>query len=108
MEQYSAIKRKAFESLLMRWMNLEPIIQSEVGKKEKNRYCILMHIYGIQKDSTDEPSFRAPMETGTLLGEEEEGKMNGKGIVEAYTLPYVKQIASGNLLYDSGNSNWPL
>ena len=42
------------------------------------------------------------------MGEEEEGKMNGKGIVEAYTLPYVKQIASGNLLYDSGNSNWPL
>ena len=47
MEYYSAMKKKAFESVLMRWMNLEPIIQSEVSQKEKNKYCILMHIYGI-------------------------------------------------------------
>ena len=48
MEYYSAIKRKAFESVLMRWMNLEPIIiHSEVSQKEKYKYCILMHIYGI-------------------------------------------------------------
>ena len=47
MEYYSAIKRNAFESVLMRWMNLEPIIQSEVGQKEKNKYHILTHIYGI-------------------------------------------------------------
>ena len=46
MECYSDIKRKAFESVLMRWMNLESIIQSEVSQKEKNKYCILMHIYG--------------------------------------------------------------
>ena len=39
MEYYSAIKRNAFESVLMRWMNLEPIIQSEVSQKEKNKYC---------------------------------------------------------------------
>ena len=44
-EYYSAIKRNAFESILMRWMNLEPIIQTEVSQKDK--YCILMHIYGI-------------------------------------------------------------
>ena len=37
----------AFESVLMRWMKLEPIIQSEVSKKEKHQYSILMHIYGI-------------------------------------------------------------
>ena len=37
----------ASESVLMRWMNLEPVIQSEVSQKEKNKYCILMHIYGI-------------------------------------------------------------
>ena len=42
-----AIKRKAFESVLMRWMNLEPIIQSEVSQRENDKYCILMHIYGI-------------------------------------------------------------
>ena len=37
MEHYSAIKRNAFESVLMRWMNLEPIIQSEVNQKEKDK-----------------------------------------------------------------------
>ena len=47
MEYYSAIKRNTFESVLMRWMNLEPIIQKEVSQKEKDQYCILMHIYGI-------------------------------------------------------------
>ena len=47
MEYCSAIKNKAFESGLMRWMKLEPIIQSEVSQKEKHQYSILMHIYGI-------------------------------------------------------------
>ena len=46
-EYYSAIKRNAFESVLMRWMNLEPIIQSEVSQKEKDKYHILTHIHGI-------------------------------------------------------------
>ena len=46
-EYYSAIKRNAFESVLMRYMNLEPIIQSELSQKEKDKHCILMHIYGI-------------------------------------------------------------
>ena len=44
---YSAIKRNAFESVLMRWMNLEPILQNEVSQKEKHQYSILTHIYGI-------------------------------------------------------------
>ena len=47
MEYYSAIKRNTFESVLMRWMNLEPIIQSEVSQKEEDKYHILMYIYGI-------------------------------------------------------------
>ena len=47
MEYYSAIKRNAFESIVVRWMILEPIIHSEVSQKEKNKYHILMHIYGI-------------------------------------------------------------
>ena len=47
MEYYSAIKRNTFESVLMRWMNLEPIILSEVSQKEKDKYRILTHIYGI-------------------------------------------------------------
>ena len=41
------IKRNAFESVLMRWMNLEPIIQNEVSQKEKDKYHILTHIYRI-------------------------------------------------------------
>ena len=47
MEYYSSIKKNAFESVLMRWMKPEPIIQSEVSQKEKDQYSILMHIYGI-------------------------------------------------------------
>ena len=47
MEYYSAIKKNAFESIIMRWMKLEPIIQSEVSQKEKYQDSILMHIYGI-------------------------------------------------------------
>ena len=47
MEYYSAVKKNAFESVLMRWMKLEPIIQSEVSQKEKHQYSILTHIYGI-------------------------------------------------------------
>ena len=47
MEYYSAIKRNIFESVLMKWMNLETIIQSEVSHKEKDKYHILMHIYRI-------------------------------------------------------------
>ena len=44
---YSATKWNKFESVLARWMNLEPVIQSEVSQTEKNKYYILTHIYGI-------------------------------------------------------------
>ena len=47
MEYYSAITKNLFESVLTRWMKLEPIIQSEVSQKEKHQYRILTHIYGI-------------------------------------------------------------
>ena len=47
MEYYSAIKTNSLESILMRWIILEPIIQSEVNQKEKYKYCTLTHIYGI-------------------------------------------------------------
>ena len=46
-EYYSAIRKNAFESVLMRWMRLEPIIQSAVSQKEKHQCSILTHIYGI-------------------------------------------------------------
>ena len=65
MEYYSAIKRNAFESVLMRWMKLENIKQSIVSQKEKHQYNILTHIYGIQKDGTNDPICRETRETQT-------------------------------------------
>ena len=64
-EYYSSIKRNAVESVLMRWMNLEPIIQSEVSQKERDKYRILMHIYRIYKNSPEEFTYRAAMEKQT-------------------------------------------
>ena len=55
MEYYSAIKKNTLESVLMRWIKLEPIIQSEVSQKEKHQYSILTHIYEIYKDGNNDP-----------------------------------------------------
>ena len=63
MEYYSAIKKNTFESVLMRWMKLEPIIQSGVSQKEKQQYSIRRHIYGIQKDDNDNPVCETAKET---------------------------------------------
>ena len=63
MEYYSAIKRNEFESVEVRWMNLEPVIQSELN--QKNKYHMLMHIYRIQKNGTDEPIYRAGIDMQT-------------------------------------------
>ena len=59
-------KRNTFESVLMSWSNLlEPIIQSEVSHKEKDKYCSLTYIYGIQKNGMKEFIYRATMEKQT-------------------------------------------
>ena len=63
MEYYSAFKKNSFEPALMRWMELEPIIQSEVSQKEKHQYSILTHIYGIYKDGNDNPICKTAKET---------------------------------------------
>ena len=47
MEYYSAIEKNKFESAVVKWTYLEPVIQSEVSQKEKSTYCVLVHIYGI-------------------------------------------------------------
>ena len=47
MEYYSAIKRDEIELFVVRWMDRESVIQSEVSQKEKNKYCMITHIYGI-------------------------------------------------------------
>ena len=62
MEYYSAIKKNSFESVPMRWIKLEPIIQS-VSQKDKEHYSILTHIYGIQKDVNDNPICKTEKET---------------------------------------------
>ena len=60
MEYYSTIKRNEIELFVVRWMDLESVIQSEVSQKEKNKYSMLTYIYGIKKkNATDEPSCRA-------------------------------------------------
>ena len=63
MEYYSAIKKNTFESVLMRWMKPEPIMQSEVSQKEKHQYSILTHIYGLKKDGNDNPVCETAKET---------------------------------------------
>ena len=63
MEYYSAIKKNTFEPVLMRWMKLEPTMQSEVSQKEKHQYSILTHIYGIKKDGNNDPIFETAKET---------------------------------------------
>ena len=63
MEYYPAIKKNTSESVLMRWMKLEPIIQSEVSQKEKHQYSTLTHIYGIKKDGNDNPVCETAKET---------------------------------------------
>ena len=111
MEYYSAIKKDTLESVLMRRMNLAPILQSEVSRKEKYKYRLLMHIYRIQKDGTDKFISRGAMEKKRQRtdlwtwggGRERMGCM--KRVTWKLKLPYVKQIANGNLLYYSGNSN---
>ena len=63
MEYYSAVKKNTFESVLMMWMKLQPIIQSEVSQKEKHQYSILMRMYGIWKDGNDNPACEIAKET---------------------------------------------
>ena len=63
MEYYSAIRRNEVGSLVETWMDLETVIQSEVSQKEKNKYHILTHICGTQKNGTDELVCKAEIET---------------------------------------------
>ena len=87
MEYYSAIKRNTFESVLMRWMNLEPIIQSEISQKEKDKYCICnlkrwyWWIY-FQGNSGKTDIENRPMDMGE--GEEGEDEMYRESNLEVY------------------------
>ena len=84
---------------------------SEVSQKEKNKYRILMHIWGIQKNGADEPVCKAEIETQmqrtnvwtpreeSMWGEGVGGRMNWEIGIDIYTLICIKQITNKNLLY---------
>ena len=77
-------------------MNLEPIIESEVSQKEKHKYHILMHIYRIYKNSTEELIFRAEIRNRQTenrlmdMGRGEERMRCMERVTWKFTLPYVK------------------
>ena len=105
-EYYSAIKSNEIGSFVETWMDLETVIQSEVSQKEKNKYRILMHICGLQKNGTDEPVCKAEIETQMQRtniwipkGESGEGGggMNWEIRIDIYTLICIKQITNKNL-----------
>ena len=58
MEYYSAIKRIKTGSFVVIWLKLESVMQSTVSQKEKNKYPILIHIYGVEKNYRDEPNVK--------------------------------------------------
>ena len=108
MEYYSAIKRNEIGSSVEMWMNLETVLQSEVSQKEKNKYRILTHICGTQKNGTDEPVCRAEIKTQM---QRTYGHQVGKVVggwwwcmywaigIDIYTLICIKWITNENLLY---------
>ena len=109
-EYYSAIRRNKSESVPVRQMKVELIIQSET-QKEKNKYGILTYIY-IYMESRKiipiNPFTHRKRKTdikNRLVETTEEGE-SGMNSSETYTLPYAKQLASGKFLYNTGSSMW--
>ena len=94
MECYSAIKKNAFESVLMRWIKLGSIMQSDVSQKEKHQYSILTYVYGIRKMVTvtlyaDSKRHRCKNRLLDSVGEGE-GGMIQENSIETGILSYVK------------------
>ena len=81
-------------------MKPEPIIQSEVSQKEKHKYSILTHIYGIQKDGNNNPVYETAKGTDSV-GEGEGGMIWENGI-ETCTISYIKRVASSGSMHDTG------
>ena len=66
MEYHSAVKRNEIELFVVRWMDLESVIQSEISQKEKNKHRTLTHIYGfLLKKGSEEPRGRTGIQTQT-------------------------------------------
>ena len=94
MDYYPAIERNTFESVLMRWMNLESIKHSEASQKVKDKY-IASHVYGIQKNDTVEFIYRAAMEKQTQnrlvnMGRGKDKVRCMERVTRKLTLPTVK------------------
>ena len=97
------------ESVLMRWMKLEPIIQSEVSQKDKDQYSVLMHIYGILKDGNDNHICKTEKETQmyrtdfwTLWEKARVGCFERTACI----LSRVKQITSSGWMHEAGTLAW--
>ena len=112
MEYYSAIKKNASESVLMRWMKLRPIIQSEVSQKEKHQYSILMHIYMEFRKMEQQPYMQdnkrdtdVKNRLWTLWEKATVGTIQEKSI-ETCILSYVKQITSASSMNEAGTQSW--
>ena len=78
------------QPVLVRWMNLEPVIQSELSQKEKDKYRVLRHMYGIQKNGIDKPPCKEGMEMQTQRTdvdtvEEGESETNGEHSINIHT-----------------------
>ena len=106
MEYYSAITKNTFESVLMRWMKLEPMIQSEVSQKEKYQYSIPKHIYGFRKMVMTILYVRQQKrhtwkEQSFGLCGRSKGGMIWKNSIETCILSYMKQIASLGLMHET-------
>ena len=105
MEYYSAIKRNKSESVVVKWVNLKPATQSEVSQKEKNKYHILMHIYGIQKNDTYLQGRNGDTDVENILEDtagEGKSRTNGQSSIDIYILSCIKQIAGEKLLITQG------
>ena len=111
MEYYSAIKRNAFESVLMRWMNIKPIIQSAVkSERERQKSYISAYIWNLERwyQWSYVQGSKGDTDIKNRLSDtvgEGEGGMIWENSMETYTLPYVKYVASGSLMYNAGNPN---
>ena len=108
-------KKERIESIVVRWKSLEPVIQSEASQKEKNKYSILTHVYGIQKNGTDELICREGMETRVQRIDlvEKVGQValgvsgtNGESPIDTYTLSGVRWIADEKLLCGAWSPVW--
>ena len=96
----------------MRWMKLEPIIQSEVIQKDKDQYSILTHIYGILKDGNNNPICKTEKETqmyrtdfGDSVGEGK-GGMFRENSTETSIPSRVKQITSPGWMHETSAQGW--